>query len=163
LQANVATATAIPVEPDTNTAANETTPEIPLADYRNALVTEEVQQLNEAPPVAKNAVAKTVKPENLNKEVSIKSNDYHVGLLGGVHDLKLSIYNNSNYPLDQVRIKVSYLKPNGQTLKEDIVEIKSVPAKGSKTISVPSSKRGVKVKYQIVRIHSDSYSKLLET
>lgn len=162
LPANIATATAIPVDPNTDKELpNESTVTLPN-DYQNALVTEEVPQ-NEEPPVAKNVLAKTIKPKNLNKEVRLKSNDYHVGLFGGVKDLKLSLYNNSDYPLDKVRIKVLYLKPNGQTLKEDMLEVKSVPAKGTKTITVPSSNRGVKVEYQVVQVRSNTYQKLLET
>jgi len=163
LSTPVATAIAIPVDPNTDKEiTNEASTSIPLNNYQNALVTEQVPQ-DEAPSVAKNAAVKTIKPKSLNKEVSLKSNDYHVGLFGGVKDLKLSLYNNSNYTLDRVAIKVLYLKPNGQTLKEDRIEVKSVPAKGTKTISVPSSNRGVKVKYQIIHISSDGYQKLLET
>lgn len=157
----VATATAIPVDPNTDKEI-ATTPPV-LNNYQNALVTEPAVPLSEELPAAKTAVVKTVAPKNLKKKIRLKSNNYHVGLFGGVKDLKLSLYNHSEYPLDKVSIKVLYLKPNGQTLKEDVVEVKQVPAKGSKTVSVPPSNRGVKVDYQIVQVRSDSYQKLLAT
>lgn len=146
----VATATAIPVDP--NTEIEITPAPLPLNNYQNALVTEPATALSEEPSIAKAVALKAEKPKNLKKAIRLKSNNYHVGLFGGVKDLKLSLYNNSEYPLDKVRIKVLYLKPNGQPLKEDMVEVKAVPAKGSKTISVPSSNRGVKVEYQVVQV-----------
>ena len=171
---DVATAVALPTHMDgSNITSAPEKEDGPSSEYHNALATEpawptgnrhmDMEQSTVMPQATSHEERKAVKPKNITHQVSVQGNDYHVGVFGGVQDLKLTIHNNSHYTLDDVTVKVAFLKPNGQTVKEAVYEVKGVPAKGMKTLNVPASNRGVKVIYQIVAVKSKSYSQLLET
>jgi len=100
-----------------------------------------------------NAAASSTK-ENISSLVSVKSNDYKRGAFGGIRDLQLTVSNNSNYILDNVVVELQYLKPSEQPLKTENISFNSVAPKGSMTIAIPPTKRGVKVAFRIVKIES---------
>ena len=105
---------------------------------------------------------KKVKPVDLKKLVAIESNDYHVKLLGGIKDLKLTVQNYSEHLLDKVIIKVDYLKPKGEVVNSEVVIVRNIKSQDSKSVDVPPSARGVKVKYTILHIDSQEYKAVLE-
>lgn len=105
---------------------------------------------------------KKIKPKDLKKMIGIEANDYHVKLLGGINDLKLNVQNYSDHLLDKVIIKVDYLKPKGDIINSEQVVVSNIKPLGSKTIEVPPSSRGVKIKYSIVSVHSKEYKNVLE-
>lgn len=131
--------------------------EMPTAtNYRNALLTEVVP--------AKDTVAKIVKklkPKDIRKQLRIKGSEYKVGMLGGINGLQLKVYNASPHPVDKVTVAVQYLKPNGDVVHTDQYEVHSLRPRSTKLLEVPDSKRGVKVKYSIVEVHSKTYSKAI--
>ncbi|MBS1607791.1 MAG: DUF4339 domain-containing protein [Bacteroidetes bacterium] len=93
---------------------------------------------------------------SLMKQVSVASNDYKRGTFGGIHDLQLTVTNNSNYLLDNVVVELQILKPNDQPLKTDNVRFSPVPPNGSLTLAIPATSRGVKVAYKVVHVESRS-------
>lgn len=105
---------------------------------------------------------KKIKPKDLKKLVAVETNEYHVRLLGGINDLKLTVQNYSEHLLDKVIIKVDYLKPKGEVVNSEVVTIKNIKPQDLKIVEVPPSKRGVKVKYTIMNVYSQEYKTVLE-
>ncbi|HEY1113609.1 MAG TPA: hypothetical protein VGE66_08600 [Chitinophagaceae bacterium] len=106
---------------------------------------------------AKEPVKKKPRLKELKKYLQVESNDYKVGVFGGINDLRLTIVNNSAYELDKVVLQVDYLKPKGETIESEKYTYFSIPAHGKKTLDIPPSKRGVKVKYRVVDAKSREY------
>ncbi len=92
--------------------------------------------------------------EDISKMVSVKSNDYKRGAFGGIRDLQLTVNNDSKYTLDNVVVALQYLKPSEQPLKTENILFQSIAPKGSLTIAIPPSNRGIKVAFKIVKIES---------
>ena len=146
--------------PGTETSVASTIIEEPVTDetYQNALVTEVL------PPKAEvvKPVVKAAKPKDIKKQVSVRSNDYKVGLFGGIDNLQLTVNNKSAHFVDQVEVEVNYLKPNGKVVGTETYKVKGLRPFASRTISVPASDRGVKVNYKILNIYSQQYKNLLK-
>ena len=107
--------------------------------------------------IAKEPVKKKPKLKELKKFLQVESNDYKVGVFGGINDLRLTIVNNSAYELDKVVLQVDYLKPKGEPIETEKFTYFSIPAHGKKTLDIPPSKRGVKVKYRIIDAKSKEH------
>ena len=105
---------------------------------------------------------KKVKPKDLKKLVSVQVNDYDVKILGGIKDLEITVQNFSEHLLDEVTVKIDYLKPKGEVVNSEIVTVTNIKPQEAKIAEVPSSPRGVKVKYTIVDIRSREYKAILE-
>ncbi len=126
----------------------------PDPGYQTALTTEIVPvDTTLSKPVKKS----TTKKVNLKKLVQVSANDYRIGVFGGIDKLKLNVNNKSDYVLDKVTIEVEYLKPNGETIRKENYFVMAVAPKSIKTMEVPPSKRGVKIKYRITNIKSHPY------
>jgi len=91
---------------------------------------------------------------NLLRQVNVKGNDYKVGTFGGIHDLQLTVVNNSNFLLDRVMVELQYLKPSQQPLKTSNVQFDNVPPNGSLTLAIPATNRGIKVTYKVINVQS---------
>ncbi len=92
-----------------------------------------------------------VKPMAITKSsLQIAANNYKVGFLGGISNLQLLITNPSSEVISNATIVVEFLKPNGSIVKSQNITVDSVQPGGTKTIDVPSSNRGVKVRYHIL-------------
>jgi hypothetical protein len=137
------TATAIPIiDREIEKQPDET--------IRNAIVTEIV-------PVYKNIPAKTSKPGNIKKQLKIKTNNYKVGLFGGINGLQLTVFNNSSQFVDKVIVSLDYLRANGIAVQSENISFSSIKPLGSQTITIPGSKRGVKVRYKILKAYTHNY------
>jgi hypothetical protein len=138
------------IDRDASKRANETY-------YQNALATELVP----IDTVTLKPVKKAPKKINLRKLVQLEANDYQVGLLGGIKNLRLLVTNHSGFVLDRVKIRLQYLKPNGDVLKTENLSIKKVDPKSSKSLAVSPQKRGVRIKYLITDIQSKQNTALM--
>lgn len=119
-------------------------------NFQNALVTEIV-------PVYKNTTLKKAKHTDIKKHLNIKANEYKVGLFGGINGLQLTVFNTSDQMADKVIVAVDYLKPNGSVVQSENVLFSSIKPKEAQTIGIPASKRGVKIKYKILKVFSHNY------
>lgn len=124
------------------------------ADIQNAISREivPVDTLQVKEPVARKS-----KMKELKKYLQVESNDYKVGVFGGINNLELTVINNSAYILDKVVLQVDYLKPKGESVLTEKYTYFSIPPHGKKTLDIPPSKRGVKVKYKILDAKSREY------
>jgi len=148
----VTAAAALPVTDDNN---SKNSPEDNL--YQNALTTEIVP----VDTVTLKPLKKEVHKVDLNRLVHLEANDYQVGLLGGIKNLRMLVVNKSALVLNKVSFQLQYLKPNGDVIKTENLLLKSVAPKSSKSLAIPSNKRGVKVAYHITDIQSKQGSDAL--
>lgn len=91
---------------------------------------------------------------NIHQLVAVDANKYKTGVLGGISGLKLTISNNSLYPLDEVEVEVRYLGPEKRVVKTQVLRFNDVAAGEQKTIEAPRSNRGVTIDYAITGINS---------
>ena len=92
--------------------------------------------------------------QNIYSLVFVEGSSYKTGVLGGISDLRLTISNNSLYPIDQVEVLINYMNIEKRIVKKETLLINDVAAGEQKTIPVPKSKRGVSVSYTITKINS---------
>lgn len=118
-------------------------------NFKNALVTE-IVSIYKLP-------AKKSKPANIKSQLKIKTNSYKVGLFGGINGLQLTVFNPSDQFVDKIVVALDYLRPNGDVVQSENVSFTSIRPKGSQTIAIPGSNRGVKVKYKILKVYAHNY------
>lgn len=101
--------------------------------------------------------------ENEHKNIldlaSVKSNNYIRGAFGGIRGLELTVYNNSNYLLDEVSVELQIMKPSEQPLRTDIITFRNISANGTVTVKVPDSQRGIGIDYRITNVESKQWQK----
>jgi hypothetical protein len=119
--------------------------------YKNAISVEETPVTETVTP-KKTAQKITIK--DIRKKVTVHTNNYKVGMFGGVDDLQLNVRNGSSVTLDKVNLQVIFLKPNGEQVKSESYSVYSVAPGETKILVVPPSKRGVKVKSVITGVES---------
>jgi hypothetical protein len=103
---------------------------------------------------------------NWNRFIQALAGDYKYSSLGGIYDLEAVVQNQTDYPLDEVHILISYIKDNGGTHKTENVTVYNVPANGKASMPAPDSDRGTSVNFEITDIKSEKmhflYSKTIE-
>lgn len=83
---------------------------------------------------------------NIYNEVSVHGGTYSVNrLLGGIKDLRLTVTNNSDYILDIVTVKISYIKADGGLYKDEVLYFNHLNAHSTMTLDAPDSDRGTSV------------------
>ncbi len=122
-------------------------------DYQNALVTELVRPVIKE----KTRISHSSKLKDIKKQIKLKGTDYKVGFFGGIHGLQLTISNASPHFVNQVEVELNYLKSNGQIVETNTYKVKGMNPGSSQTLSIPPSKRGVKVSYKVLNIYSKQY------
>jgi hypothetical protein len=127
-------------------------------NYQNALVTTIV------PPVTKEKEVppKPARPRDIRKQVKLESNDYTVRYFGGISGLKLTVSNKSRHFVNQVELEINYLKRNGDVIETDTYQIRAMKPHSSQTLSIPPSKKGVKVTCKIMNIYARQYRSFLK-
>ncbi|MDX1937959.1 MAG: hypothetical protein SFU21_12635 [Flavihumibacter sp.] len=91
---------------------------------------------------------------NLEKQVSVASNNYKVGAFGGITGLECTLNNQSKYSIDAVQVEVQYLLANDKVFKSSIIEFKDIAPGNRQTIALPKSNRGIKVNTRVIAVHS---------
>lgn len=94
--------------------------------------------------------------ENITSYVTAERNTYTYSELGGIYGLKITVNNNSDYLLEQVKVKITYIKASGDVYDNKVVEFNYVDAKSKLTLPIEDTDRGVKVMYEIISIKSAS-------
>jgi hypothetical protein len=99
------------------------------------------------------AVKKMVR-NSIRLYVKAESNDYESKNLGGISNLEISVNNPTDYTLDKVRVKITYIKPNGSIWETMYEDFRSIKPASKATHKIPDTKRGTSVKYEVVSIKS---------
>lgn len=124
----------------------------PYEDFKNALVTETVPVLKkEEKPVKK------LKSPDVKKQLALKASNYKVGIFGGISGLQLTLYNASEHMIDNAIIEVEYLKRNGDVVQSQNIYFTSIKPGKNQMVSVPSSERGMKIRYRITKLTAKEY------
>ncbi len=97
--------------------------------------------------------------KDLRDLVSVRSNNYERGAFGGIRGLELTVYNNSDYLVDEVSVELQIMKPSEQPLRTDIITFKNIGSNKSITVKVPDSQRGIRVDYHITNVQSKQFEK----
>ncbi|MBO9565433.1 MAG: hypothetical protein J7621_21830 [Niastella sp.] len=91
---------------------------------------------------------------NITSYVRAERSSYQYSNLGGIYGLSISVHNKTEYPIDKVVVKVSYLKPSGDTWKEKYVDFYLIDPYKVIENRVADEQRGVRIEYEIVSIKS---------
>ena len=91
---------------------------------------------------------------NIRSYVKVTGNDYDHSRLGGISNLKVSVVNNSDYELEKVRVKLTYIKANGNIWETHYEDFYLVKSNSTLTHDIQDTKRGISVTYSIVSIKS---------
>jgi hypothetical protein len=100
--------------------------------------------------------AKDLARQNLAKLISVSTNDYKVGMFGGIDDVKVTVYNASEYPIDLVVVDVSYIQSNKKSYKTESLHFNDIAANSSLTLDAPKASKGIRVKTILTHISSKS-------
>jgi hypothetical protein len=85
-----------------------------------------------------------------------------VGVFGGISNLQLKVHNGSPHPIDRINVAIQYLKPNGSVIETDNYVLYSLKPFSTKLLAVPDTRRGVRIKYQIVDVKSKDYNNAIK-
>lgn len=99
---------------------------------------------------------KTMIKKNITSYVTAERNEYTYSELGGISNLKISVTNSTDYVLDNVRVKVIYIKANREVWDSKMVDFNMIDPQTKSTIKVGDTERGTSVQYEIVSIKSNA-------
>lgn len=91
---------------------------------------------------------------NITSYIKANRSAYNYSGLGGISNLSITVTNSSDYLMDNVKIKISYLKPNGDVWDTKLIDFNLLEAHSKQTLRVEDTDRGTSVQYEIVSIHS---------
>lgn len=94
--------------------------------------------------------------ENIYDYVKVGNSAYNYRLVGGISNLSLTLNNVSGYMIDDVKVKLSFIKADGGLWKDIIVDFTYIENNHTNTISIPDEPRGISIRYQIESIKSTS-------
>ncbi len=89
--------------------------------------------------------------------IEVSSNNYTYSEIGGISDLAVVVYNNTDKVVDEVQVRVDYIKASGGKYKSETVQVTNIGAKSSKSVYAPTSDRGTSVKMEIESIMAKSF------
>jgi hypothetical protein len=82
---------------------------------------------------------------NINGLVHAEANDYTVKFMGGIKDLVVTAYNNSDYPLTDYSVIIKYYKSNGDLFQSQTMHFYHVSPHSHVVKPAPESDRGTRV------------------
>ncbi len=94
---------------------------------------------------------------NWKQYIKAISNDYTYNKLGGISNLRIKVSNTSAYPLDEVQVRVDYLKSNGNIFKQEQLRFSNIAPGSFKELEAPASSRGKSVTHSITMIQAKSF------
>lgn len=94
--------------------------------------------------------------DNIRSYVTAGNSEYKILGLGGIYGLSIDITNDTDYLLDNVRVQIRYIKANGETWKEEMLDFALVPPNRKMTLRAPDSDRGTSIDYKIISIKSSA-------
>ena len=100
------------------------------------------------------ATIKKMVRNNIRTYVKAESNDYDSRSLGGISNLEITVNNPTDYTLDKVRVKIMYIKANGNIHETKYEDFYFIRPNTTATHRIPDTKRGTSVKYEIATIKS---------
>jgi hypothetical protein len=100
---------------------------------------------------------------NWGKYIIHKTNKFKVGFFGGISELEITVTNNTENLVDEVVIKIDYIKESGDLWETKDVVVNNIQPGTSKTVKAPESSRGIQIKTRITSITAKSLSFCYDT
>ena len=94
---------------------------------------------------------------NWRRYIKAVSNNFSYSDMGGISNLEVLIYNQTDKTIEEVQVKVDYIKSNGGTYKSEMVSVTNIGPNSTKSVSAPSSDRGTSVQINIESISAKSF------
>lgn len=121
----------------------------------NAQVAMLASETKEAPPKTGEAPDKAkLARKNWSRYIKVSNSNYAFGVLGGIHDLTVTFTNNTDYPLDEMTAKITYIKSNGKPWKTKTITVYNVPAHGERKQQIEKVNRGKSVQVTVQKVRS---------
>lgn len=87
---------------------------------------------------------------------------YNAEVFGGINNVMVKVSNNTEYPIDEVVIRVKYIKDNGGLWTTYDVRVRNIAAKGTSIERADDSNRGTKLECEILSIKSEGLNLCFE-
>jgi hypothetical protein len=94
---------------------------------------------------------------NWSKYIVATNNSYTYAEIGGISDLEVIITNETDKIIDEVTVRVEYIKTNGSVFKTETVSVTNIGPNSEKPVSAPTSERGTSVRMNIEGITAKSF------
>lgn len=95
---------------------------------------------------------------NWRNYIATTSNAYTYSDIGGISDLAVIVYNQTDKKIDEIQVRVDYIKTNGGIFKTAFVSVTNIAPNSEKSASAPSSERGTSIKMEIESISAKSFN-----
>jgi hypothetical protein len=82
---------------------------------------------------------------NWSSYINVQSSDYKYREMGGIFDLYLTVYNNTDYRLDAGRVHIDIIKANGDIFTTNTLDFTNLDAHNSVVLRVPDCERGTSI------------------
>lgn len=99
---------------------------------------------------------KAMVKNNITSYVTAARSEYNYSQLGGIYNLKISVTNSSDYILDNVKVKITYIKADGGVWDVKIIDFNMLNPQTKSTIKVEDTNRGTSIQYEIMSIKSNA-------
>lgn len=81
---------------------------------------------------------------------------YRSGLFGGIHDARIQLHNGTEFSLDQAVLELKYLLADGSAYQTLRIPVANLPAGSDISVPAPDSRRGVRLRLQLVSLTSQA-------
>ena len=88
--------------------------------------------------------------------ISAEHGQFSVGVFGGVSELSITVYNQTDKAIDEVQVQVNYLRSSGASAGTQIVSATNIGPNSSKTVSAPDG-GGSNVSEEVISITAKSF------
>jgi len=88
------------------------------------------------------------------KFITVTNSNYAYGVIGGISNLSVLFRNETDYDLDEVTAKVTYIKSNGKPWVSKMVSVYNIPAHSERKMSINDVNRGKSVSVAVAKILS---------
>ena len=93
--------------------------------------------------------------QNIRRQVKADIQGYQADkVFGGIRDIKVLLFNNSNYGLDAVEVRVDYIRRGGGIFKSEYVYFRNIGPQSTVNLQAPDSELGIRASCEIIQIKS---------
>ena len=92
--------------------------------------------------------------KNWREYIHVNNSNYAYGVIGGINNLSVLFYNKSDYRLEQVVAKITYIKANGKPWKSKLVSVFNVAPHSERKETLPKVNRGKSVEVNVEKVVS---------
>ena len=91
---------------------------------------------------------------NITNYVTVETNQYSYSELGGIHGLEVTVRNSTNYLINNAKVRVTYIKKNGDVWMNHDVDFQLLQPYSNMTMKISDTERGTSVKVRVIEVKS---------